>query len=196
MQQDRAARDRADRAAIEATLGGDHEAFGGLIAAYQRMVAGVAWRYGIPRDDVDDLVSEVFFKVFDNLHRYRPEHAFSTWLYRLAANHVLDHVRKHKRERLRDEMPLQLADDAAGPAERQASGERTELVRAGLEEVSPTYREAMFLVYIEGLRVDEASRALGVPSGTIKSRLLRGRAQLKEALERRHPGLFDDGVLS
>lgn len=190
MQQDRAARDRADRAAIDAVLSGDRDAFGELIATYQRMVAGVAWRYGVARDDVDDLVSEVFFKVYDNLHRYRPDHAFSTWLYRLAANHVLDHVRRQRRERLRSEMPEQVVDGAAGPDERQERGERTSLVHDALGEVSETYREAMFLVYIEGMRVDEAATALGVPNGTIKSRLLRGRAQLKAVLERRHPGLF------
>jgi RNA polymerase sigma-70 factor (ECF subfamily) len=157
----------ADRAAcdqrvVRAVLAGDREAFSDLVARYQKLVASVAWRYGTRQEEIEDLVSEVFFKVYRNLHQYRPDHAFSTWLYRLAANHVLDHAR------------------------------RARLVRSALQEVRPRYREVLFLVYVEGFRVEEAARALGVPQGTIKSRLLRGREALRKILSRRHPELIRD----
>ena len=66
------------------------------------------------------------------------------------------------------------------------------VVRAALNELKPRYREVMFLVYIEGFRVEEAARTLGLPQGTIKSRLLRGREAMRKILARQHPGLFDE----
>jgi len=63
-------------------------------------------------------------------------------------------------------------------------------VRGALNELRPKYREVLFLVYVEGFRVEETARTLGLPSGTIKSRLLRGREALRKVLVRRHPELF------
>ena len=70
-----------------------------------------------------------------------------------------------------------------GPAEQFHASERSQLVRGALEELPPKYREALFLVYIEGMAVDETARTLGVPSGTVKSRLKRGRDALKKLLD-------------
>ena len=181
-----------DRRFVEAVLNGSQEAFGDLVARYQNLVAGVAWRYGVPRDDIEDAVSEVFIKVYGNIHRFRPEHAFSTWLYRLAVNHILDRGRRARRERGRTEMPDQVADAGPGLAERSEERERARLLRAALEELEPRYRDVIFVVYVEGKRVEEAAGILGIPSGTAKTRLMRGRNALKRILERRHPEYFGD----
>jgi RNA polymerase sigma-70 factor (ECF subfamily) len=173
-----------DRAAVEAVRRGDREAFRGLVERYQRMVASVVWRFGIRADDVDDLVSEIFLKAFRNLPLYRPEHAFSTWLYRLAANHAVDHRRRRRAERGRTEMPEQVADDSPGPDAGLEREETIRRVREALERVDPRYREAMQLVYIEGLKVEEAARMLGIPEGTVKTRLLRGREAMRRVLSR------------
>jgi RNA polymerase sigma-70 factor (ECF subfamily) len=183
--------DRAaeDQRVVQAVLHGEREAFGELVGRYQRMIAAVAWRYGTERNEVEDVVSEVFLKVYCNLHRYRPEHAFATWLYRLAANHVLDHGRRARRAPARAEIPDGLADPAPRPEERAERRERACAVRRALTEVTPRYREALFLVYVEGLKVEETARLLGLPTGTVKTRLLRGRAALRRILARREPGL-------
>jgi len=171
-----------DLRAVGAVLGGDREAFGELIRRHQRLVAGIAWRYGARREEIEDMVSEVFTKAYRNLGRYRPEHPFSTWLYRLAANHVLDHGRRMRRAGPRVELPESLPDPARGPEELAAGRERAERVRAALAGLKSHYRETLFLVYVEGLGVEDTARALGVPVGTVKSRLLRGRLALREAL--------------
>ena len=88
--EERAARDQR---LVAAVLQGDAEAYGDLVTRYQKLVASVAWRYGARPEQVEDIVSEVFIKAYKNLHQYRPDHPFSTWLYRLAANHVLDRLR-------------------------------------------------------------------------------------------------------
>jgi RNA polymerase sigma-70 factor (ECF subfamily) len=182
-----------DQRAVRAAVGGDGRAFAGLVTRYQKMAASVAWRYGVRGDEVEDVVSEIFIKVYRNLGQYRPEHPFGTWLYRLAVNQVLDHGRKRRREGPRGEMPLTLEDPGPGPDDCALSHERSRMVRAALDEVPPRYRNALFLVYIEGLRVEEAARTLGLPQGTIKSRLLRGREALRRILARRNPELFGEG---
>ena len=62
-----------DRALVESVLAGDRSAFAEIVARYQRLVASVAWRYGVRRDDIEDVVSDVFLKTYGNLHRYRPD---------------------------------------------------------------------------------------------------------------------------
>ena len=84
---------------VQRVLAGDADAFGLLVSRYQNLVAGVAWRYGTRREDIEDVVSEVFLKVYRTLGQYRPDHPLSTWLYRLAANHVLDRARRARKER-------------------------------------------------------------------------------------------------
>lgn len=175
---------------VESVLQGDDEAFGLLVARYQRWVAGVAWRYGIRRDDIEDVVSEVFLKVYRNLHQFRPEHPFSTWLYRLAANHLVDRARRARKERGRTEMPEQVADPSPGAGEGLEKGERAALLREAMKELDPRYREAIFLVYVEGRKIEDVARALEIPEGTVKTRLMRGRQTLKKMLARRHPEHF------
>jgi RNA polymerase sigma-70 factor (ECF subfamily) len=179
-----------DRILVRAVLGGDAGAFAELVARYQRLVASVAWRYGVRREEIEDVVSEIFFKVYRNLGRFRPDHPFSTWLYRLAANHVVDHGRRKKREAHRAEMPEQVVDTAPGPRENVEDRERAGLVRGALRDVAPRYREVLFLVYIEGMSVADAAGALGLPQGTVKSRLKRGRDALRRILIRRNPEQF------
>lgn len=185
----------SDRAAedlgiVEEILAGRSERFRDLVTRYQNLVAGLAWRSGCRREDVDDVVSEVFFKVYRNLNQYRPDHPFSTWLYRLTANHLIDRSRRMKKERGRTEMPLQVPDLSPGPEAGLEADERHALVRRALREVDDRYREVMVLVYVEGLKVDETARVLGVPEGTVKTRLMRGRDALKKILARRNPEHF------
>lgn len=179
-----------DLATVRAVLSGDREAFREIVTRYQGLVAGIAWRYGVRREEIEDMVSEILTKVYTNLGQFRPEHPFATWLYRLAANHVIDHARRERKERHRVEMPEQVRDLRPGAGESLESDERIALLRDALERVEIRYREALFLVYVEGLRVDDAARILGIPEGTVKTRLMRGREALKRSLVRRHPEHF------
>jgi RNA polymerase sigma-70 factor (ECF subfamily) len=184
-----------DRAALDLqivreVLDGKTDRFRELVTRYQNMVAGIAWRSGCKREDVEDVVSEVLLKVYRNLHQYRPDHAFSTWLYKLTANHVVDRSRRMKKERGRTEMPEQVEDHRPGADDEMELDERHALVREALRHVDPRYREVMHLVYVEGLKVDETARILGTPEGTVKTRLMRGREALKKVLMRRNPEHF------
>ncbi len=179
-----------DRDLVESALRGDASAFRDLVERYQNLVAALAWRYGLRREDIEDVVSEVFVKVYRNLGLYRPDHPFSTWLYRVAMNHILDHGRRRAREGTRVELPRELPAQGQGAEEALEARERARLLREALGGIAQKYRDAIFLVYVEGVRVDEAARLLGVPEGTVKTRLMRGRQALRRLLARRCPEHF------
>ena len=180
-----------DHQLVRAVLDGDAESFRTLVTRFEKLVAGVAWRHGVRREDIEDVVSDVFLKVYGNLHRYRPEHTFATWLYRLTLNHLVDLSRRRRRAGKRAEMPADVADPAPGAGAGLIGGERAELVRSALTELDPRYREVLTLVYVEGWKVEATAQLLRVPEGTVKTRLMRGREALKKLLERRHPGYFE-----
>lgn len=182
-----------DLETVQRALRGDDEAFGELVERYQAMIASVAWKFGTPISEIEDAVSDVFLKVYRNLNRYRPEHAFSTWLYRVAANAVVD---RSRRRRPWHEDGVELEDHvAAAPSSAHERVERTERVaalRAALRDLPTKQRLVIALVHVEGMTVQEAARSLDVPEGTVKTRLMRGRRALREILESRCPELFGE----
>ncbi len=180
-----------DHQLVRAVLDGDTESFRTLVTRFEKLVAGVAWRHGVRREEIEDVVSDVFLKVYGNLHRYRPEHAFGTWLYRLTLNHLVDLSRRRRRAGLRAEMPADVADPAPGAGAALIGDERASIVRAALAGLDPRYREVLTLVYVEGWKVEATAQLLRVPEGTVKTRLMRGREALRKALARRHPGYFE-----
>ena len=181
-----------DLQAVDAVLAGDTDAFEVLVRRYQRLVASAVWRYGIEASEVDSLVQDIFFKTYRNLAQYRPEHAFSSWLYRLATNHVLDHLRRQKRNPARDPLPETIVDTAPAPSETLEAHERAMILRCELRHVDARYRDVLMAVYFEGSSVAEAARSLHLPEGTIKTRLMRGRHALKKLLRRNHPDFFTE----
>lgn len=184
-----------DQALVARIVGGDRAAFADLVRRFQPLVGGVAWRYGIRGADLEDAVSDAFVHIYGVLDRYRPDHALATWLYRVAVNCVLDRIRRRRREIVDTERAEAAAEADAvrrGPADALDGDapERARLVREALRELPPLYREPLFLVYLEGLSVADACRILGLPSGTVKSRLLRARERLRRILVERHPEHF------
>jgi len=176
-----------DSRIIERILGGEADLFEEIVRRYQRMVGSVAYKMGIRPSDLDDLVSEVFIKAYRNLGRYRPEHAFSTWLYRLATNRVLDDVRARRREGRSEEVTENLPD--RGPRADRAldDDDRARAVASALEAIPEEYRAPLVLLHMEGRKVTEIAYTLGIPEGTVKTRLARGRKRLRQVLVRRFP---------
>ena len=181
-----------DHRLVRAVLDGDSESFRVLVTRFERLVAGVAWRHGVRREEIEDVVSDVFLKVYTHLHRYRPDYPFATWLYRLTLNHLVDLSRRKRRAGGRAEMPADVADPSPGATVGMLGDERAAMVRTALTELDSRYREVLTLVYVEGWKVEATAQLLRVPEGTVKTRLMRGRDALRKLLERRHPGYFED----
>jgi len=133
------------------------------------------------RDSALDATQDVFLTVFRKVDRYREQAAFSTWLYRVAVNTCYDHLRRSKRKRT-EAMPDHL--DPPDPTSGDAIGAvelRPDIERA-LQSIAPEFRAAAILVDLEGMSLQGASDTLGVPIGTVKSRVFRARRQLAKEL--------------
>jgi len=137
--------------------------------------------------DAEDLTQEVFIRVFRSLSSYTPG-TFEGWLHRITVNLFLDSVRKRSRARL-DPLPEdgqdRLPDGAPGPEALLLDATLDDDVASALAALPPDFRAAIILCDIEGLTYEEIAATLGVKLGTVRSRISRGRAQLRTALEHR-----------
>ena len=171
---------------------GDEAAWRELVSRHARRVFGVVYRFTGRVDEAEDLTQEVFLKVFQGLGRYHfEEGAFGAWLLTVARNHAIDHYRRRREERLRADVETleSLPSSADGPLRVAEKAERVRLVHAGLRALPPDLRAPIVLCDLQGLSYEEAAGLLGVPLGTVKSRLNRGRLELARRLQRRLGGL-------
>lgn len=174
---------------VERAREGDVTAFETLIGKYQAKIYTFAFAFTGSPDFAQDLAQEALVKVYKSLGSFRFQSAFSTWLYSIVKNTYLDAVKSRAgRERALEE-PLterevaELHDCATAEERLLAKESRRTLMRA-LRQVPVTYRTVVALADVQGLGYEEIAGALGVPVGTVKSRLKRGRDALKDALFR------------
>ena len=159
-----------------------------VVRTHSARVYRLAYRLTGNKHDAEDLTQEVFVRVFRSLSSYTPG-TFEGWLHRITTNLFLDMARRRQRirfEGLGDETAQRLP---SGPTPAQAFDERhldSDIAEA-LEALAPEYRAAVVLCDIEGLSYEEIAVTLGVKLGTVRSRIHRGRAQLRAALDHRRP---------
>ena len=137
--------------------------------------------------DAEDLTQDVFVRVFRSLHSYTPG-TFEGWLHRITTNVFLDKMRRKQRIRfdaLSDEAAARLPSRSAGPEQAYVERNFDHDVQQALDSLSPEFRAAVVLCDIEGLSYEEIADVLGIKLGTVRSRIHRGRAQLREALSHR-----------
>lgn len=160
-----------------------------IVREHSTRVYRLAFRLTGNAHDAEDLTQDVFVRVFRSLSTYTPG-TFEGWLHRITTNLFLDGARRKQRIRFDA-----LGDDAAErlqgrePTPEKALADRTfdADVQAALDALAPDFRAAVVLCDIEGLSYEEIAATLGVKLGTVRSRIHRGRAQLREALEHRAP---------
>ncbi|MGH8936008.1 MAG: RNA polymerase sigma factor [Acidimicrobiia bacterium] len=170
-----------DRQLLYLFLAGDHRAFQDLMAAHEDRVFAVCLRMMRDREAALDATQETFLTLFRKADRFEGRAAFSTWLYRLAVNTCYDQLRRQKRHRA-EPLPETHDPPDAASADHLASVElRPDLERA-LAALDPEFRSVVVLSDLEGLALQTVAEALGLPLGTVKSRLFRGRRRLADAL--------------
>jgi RNA polymerase sigma-70 factor (ECF subfamily) len=170
-------------------LAGSQDACRALVSRYANAVVNLAVRFVHDRALAEDLAQEAFVRAFARLDSFDTQRRFSSWLFQIAHNVTVDHLRRRRVETVSldgpsgaDRLPLALSAPGSSPAEH---AEREELARAmtgGLARIRPEYREALVLHYQEGLTHAEISAATGAPVGTVKTHLHRGRAELASLL--------------
>jgi len=173
---------------------GDTTAFRGLVERFQNRI--YAHIYGMirNREEARDLTQETFVKAFRNLGGFRGESSFTTWLYRIASNVTIDHIRKHSRVRVGgydDEVAIKEEGDGRWEPDhlRRSPGRDLERQRMyqrvmdAMQALPPDQRQVVLLREIEGFSYKEIAEAMGIPEGTVMSRLFYARKRLQAILK-------------
>lgn len=182
-----------DSTMIERCKQGDLSAFDALVRQYEKQVYNFAYRMTGNYDDASDIATNTFVKVFNAIETYRGDASFTTWLFRIVTNLYLD---ERKRSKAHLNIPLdeyidleessvirQVEDATPSPAEKLESVERCEALDQAVRCL-PDYQRIMILLYhTQELSYEEIAQIVGLPIGTVKSRLNRARISLKEKLE-------------
>lgn len=206
----------SERLLIDRAKKGDQEAFNELMQAYGRTVFNIGLRMLRDRDDASDMTQETMLKVYRALPRFRGDSSFSTWIYRIMVNTCRDFMRAASRRREvpfsdlsaedNDQPAFEAADSAAQPERLYIEGEDRQYLISLIEGLSPAYRLVIALRELGGLSYQEIAAASDISVGTVKSRLSRARAALRERVLRdaeQFPGLMrlmdkggaEDGML-
>jgi len=160
-----------------------------VVRDHSARVYRLAYRLTGDRHDAEDLTQEVFVRVFRALGSYQPG-TFEGWLHRITTNLFLDQARRRQRIRF-DALPEnasdRLPDLLPGPDHRLVDQLFDDDIEAALLELNPEFRVAVVLCDVEGLPYEEIAEVLDVKVGTVRSRIHRGRAKLRRALEHRAP---------
>jgi RNA polymerase sigma-70 factor (ECF subfamily) len=175
-----------DAPLIAATLAGDSAAFGSLVGLYQDRLYNSLLRVVGSADDAGDIVQDAFVQAFVKLDTFRGSSAFYTWLYRIAFNLAMSRARRERKTASLDGMKLlagcEPVDGRPAPETNLEQREQVEMVHAALNELSTEYRTILVLREIDGCRYEEIAEILGLPVGTVRSRLFRARMALRNEL--------------
>ena len=180
---------------VARALKGREDSFEELVRRYQRPIVAYVYRMIGDYDLALDGTQEVFIKVYNSLDRYNSEYKFSTWIYRIAHNVAIDHLRRttgahsaslHTIDSEGDELERPLADrDHISPEVKTELSERRETIEAAVQTLPPAYRELILLRHAHDMSYDEIAEVTGLPLGTVKNRIFRARACVRERLVER-----------
>ncbi len=175
---------------------GREPAFRELIRRYERPVFSLIYRMVRDSTAAEDLAQDAFIKVLNHLDKYRPEFKFSSWLFKIANNVAIDHLRKRQLDTISlDGSPhavsaseveatrFDIADSSANALDELAARELGSAIEQAIGKLRPEYRNCIMLRHVEGRSYEEIAATLDLPLGTVKTYIHRARHQLREALE-------------
>lgn len=167
---------------VQMAIDGDNNAFAELLERYKNLVYSVVLRMVNNSEEANDLAQEVFIKIYKNLSKYHPEFKFSTWIMRIATNHVIDYRRKKKQETVNiDDMIYEPSDKDTPESTYIKMEERMDINKA-LSSLPDMYKIPIVLYHQQGLSYQEISDIINEPLSKVKNRIFRGRKMLKDIL--------------
>jgi len=172
---------------------GDEQAFAELMERYKRPVYHMILKMVRNIDDAEDLTIEAFAKAFKNLHKFKKDYTFSTWLFRIATNNTIDFIRKKKLETFSlntsftdeggEAVNIDVQDKNLNPQEETIKGQKIELVQMFVTKLPPKYQRLVRLRYFDELSYEEIAKTLEAPLGTVKAQLHRARELMYELVK-------------
>lgn len=183
---------REDILLIRRAQKGDQKAFERLRQKYLEALRRFIRQTVKKQEEVDDLVQEAFIKAFTSLASFSEEYAFSTWLFKIAANNTIDYLRKRKLptfsinapiESDDDEYTFELPDHDPIPDQRLIAQQRKAFLEEAMASLPPKYRQVILMRHVEEKEYSEIARALKLPLGTVKAHIFRAREMLYKQLK-------------
>ena len=181
-----------DESLMEGVVRGSEASFATLVERYRGRIINLVCRFINDRERAQEISQEVFLRVFIHRERYRPSGKFSTWMYTIAVNLAKNEIRRRVRARgivsldglleVTGDSSRFLADHGPRPDRHLRQREIQEHVGRAMEQLPEKYREVIILRDIQQLSYEEIEQVLGIPGGTVRSRINRARAALQEQL--------------
>jgi RNA polymerase sigma-70 factor (ECF subfamily) len=177
----------ADRDLVVSAANGLEGGFEELVRRYQRPISAYVYRMVGDYESALDLTQEIFIKIYGSLSRYRPEFKFSTWIYKIAHNAAIDHLRRNAgRERSlingteSDNYDLPIESEGLSPEQQSEREEQRVEIEAVVRSLPTAYRELIVLRHSQDLTYEEIVEVTGLPLGTVKNRLFRARDMMRQ----------------
>jgi RNA polymerase sigma-70 factor (ECF subfamily) len=180
---------------------GDQKAYTALMQRYTDSLYFLALKIVNNKDDAMDLTVETFAKAFENIEKYKPDFAFSTWIFKIATNNCIDFIRKKRlnvvslqslTEEYRNDRQLQVISDILNPEETSIKKEESEKLKNILEHLPQRYRTLIILKYYDEKSYEEISQQLDLPLGTVKAQLSRARELMSNIMNLNNKNLRSD----
>jgi RNA polymerase sigma-70 factor (ECF subfamily) len=187
-----------DKELVDKILNGNNQiAYATLLNKYRKAVYYTILKMVSNQDDAEDLTMQAFTKAFKSLDKYDSSYAFTTWLFRIASNSAIDHLRKRRLNTTSLDASMyddddegnsvsigsNLVDSGADPEEEFVLEQRNKIMREVIETLDQKYKELIQLYYFEELKYEEISARLNIPLGTVKVRLRRAKDFLAKLLK-------------
>lgn len=176
-----------DRELVASAVTGLEGGFEELVRRYQRPISAYVYRMVGDYETALDLTQEIFIKIYGSLSRYRPEFKFSTWIYKIAHNAAIDHLRRSSgRERslvggtADDQYDLPIESEGLTPEQQTEREERRVEIESVVRSLPTAYRELIVLRHSQDLTYEEIVEVTGLPLGTVKNRLFRARDLMRQ----------------
>jgi RNA polymerase sigma-70 factor, ECF subfamily len=177
----------SDRELVATAVSGVEGSFEELVRRYQRPISAYVYRMVGNYESALDLTQEIFIKVYSSLRRYRAEFKFSTWIYKIAHNSAVDHLRRNaNREQSLvlgpegDQFDLPVESGSLSPEQESERKERRGEIESVVRALPANYRELIILRHSQDLSYEEIVEVTGLPLGTVKNRLFRAREMMRQ----------------
>ena len=170
---------------------GSQKAYAELMQRYKESIYFMSLKMVNNKDDAMDMTVETFGKAFENIEKYKPDFAFSTWLFRIATNNCIDFIRKKRLNVVSidsmvddegDDRPLQIRSDTLDPEEISIKKQQNEKLKDIVDKLPARYRTLIILRYFDELSYEEIATQLDLPLGTVKAQLFRARDLLSNVM--------------
>ena len=175
---------------------GSEKAYRELLVRYERPVFSIIYRMIRDREQAEDLAQETFVRVFNHIDRYDPRYKFSSWIFKIATNLTIDHIRRKELNTVSidgsrnattaeqiEATSITIASPDENPEELLEAKELGEEIEEAIGKLRPEYRAAILLRHVDGREYQEIAEILSLPLGTVKTYIHRGRNELREQLQ-------------